>query len=302
MNEVPYHIPALLNECLDGLNINPNGVYVDATFGGGGHSREILSRLSPKGKLIAFDQDADAQKNSIEDKRFTLVQHNFRYLNNFLDFLKIKQIDGLLADLGISSHQIDVPQRGFSFRYDAPLDMRMNNAGKTTAADIINNYSTEDLKRVLTLYGEVDNAGNLAQAIVRARAKNKIQTTIQFVELMNELYNGKVVNKMLARVFQAFRIEVNQEMEALRTLLLSSQERLKKGGRLVVISYHSLEDRLVKNFFRSGNFEGNLDKDIFGNVHTPWEAINRKPIVPQEDETDENNRVRSAKLRIAQKL
>jgi len=301
MTDVPYHIPALLAESIEGLNIRPDGVYVDVTFGGGGHSRAILSKLSKKGKLIAFDQDADAQQNSMNDARFTLVQHNFIYLTNFLEFLKIKQIDGLIADLGISSHQIDIPERGFSFRYDAPLDMRMNTSAKLTAASIINDYSAEDLKRILTMYGEVENAGSLAHFIVKARMRQRITTTGQMVDIMNEMYHGKVVNKMLARVFQAFRIEVNQEMEVLKKLLIHTEQRMNKGGRLVVISYHSLEDRLVKNFIRSGNFEGTLVKDIYGNVSTQWDAVNKKPIVPVEDETDENNRARSAKLRIAEK-
>jgi len=295
-----YHNPVLLKECIDGLNINPEGIYVDVTFGGGGHSREILKRLTT-GKLYAFDQDDDALKNKIEDERFVLIKQNFRYLKNFLKMYNALPIDGLLADLGVSSHQFDEADRGFSIRFDAKLDMRMDRNVKQTAADLLNTYSEEELKRIFKLYGEVDNAGRLAYAIIHARKEKQIETVNDLKVAIEKCVRRGRENQYFAQVFQALRIEVNKELDVLQELLMQSLEVLKQGGRLVVISYHSLEDRLVKNIMRSGKFEGEVEKDFFGNQLTPFKQITRKPLVPSDEENAENTRARSAKLRIAEK-
>ena len=295
-----YHNPVLLKECIEGLNINPKGIYVDVTFGGGGHSREILKHLTT-GKLYAFDQDDDALKNKIEDERFVLIKQNFKYLKNFLKMYDALPIDGLLADLGVSSHQFDEAGRGFSIRFDAKLDMRMDRNIKQTAADIINTYTEEDLKRIFKVYGEVDNAGRLANVIFHSKKEKKINTVNDLKAAIEKCVKRGRENQYYAQVFQALRIEVNKELDALQELLLQSLEVLKPGGRLVVISYHSLEDRLVKNIMRSGKFEGEVEKDFYGNKITPFEQITRKPIVPSDSENEENSRARSAKLRIAEK-
>jgi 16S rRNA (cytosine1402-N4)-methyltransferase len=290
-----YHNPVLLKECIDGLNINPKGIYVDVTFGGGGHSREILKHLTT-GKLYAFDQDDDAVKNKITDERFVLIKQNFRYLKNFLKMYNALPIDGLLADLGVSSHQFDEASRGFSTRFEARLDMRMDQNGKQTAADVLNNYSEEELKRIFKLYGEIENAGRLAHTIFHTRKEKPILTVTDLkTTIMSCLKRGRE-NQYLAQVFQALRIEVNKELDVLQELLLQSLDVLKTGGRLVVISYHSLEDRLVKNMMRSGKFEGEVEKDFYGNKLTPFEMITRKPIVPSAQENEENSRARSANL------
>ncbi|MDQ3046315.1 MAG: 16S rRNA (cytosine(1402)-N(4))-methyltransferase RsmH [Bacteroidota bacterium] len=295
-----YHSPVLLKECIDGLNINPAGTYVDVTFGGGGHSREILKHLTT-GKLYAFDQDEDAQKNKISDERFVLIKQNFRFLKNFLKMYNALPVDGLLADLGVSSHQFDQADRGFSTRFDAQLDMRMDRNAKQTAADILNIYSEEELKRVFKVYGEVDNAGRLANVIFHSRKENRIDTVADLKSTIEKCVKRGRENQYYAQVFQALRIEVNKELDVLQDLLLQSMEVLKPGGRLVVIAYHSLEDRLVKNIMRSGKFEGEIDKDFFGNPLTPFTQITRKPIVPSDKENEINSRARSAKLRIAEK-
>lgn len=296
-----YHVPVLLHESIEGLEIKPNGTYVDLTFGGGGHSTEILKHLS-KGKLFAFDQDEEALANAIDDKRFKLIRSNFRFFRNFLKYHKIDTVDGILADLGVSSHHFDSPERGFSFRFEGPLDMRMNQNQKISAKTVVNSYSPEDLAKVFTLYGELPNAKRLANAICQSREGKSIETVEQLYELLKPMFPFNTQNKMLAQVFQAIRIEVNQEMEVLKQMLVNATKCLKKDGRLVVISYHSLEDRLVKNYFRSGNFEGDLDKDFYGNVTSPYEQVNRKVIVPSEEELKINSRARSAKLRIGKKL
>jgi 16S rRNA (cytosine1402-N4)-methyltransferase len=295
-----YHNPVLLKECIDGLNINPEGIYVDVTFGGGGHSREILKHLTT-GKLYAFDQDDDAVKNKIDDPRFVLIKQNFRYLKNFLKLYNALPIDGLLADLGVSSHQFDEAERGFSIRFDAKLDMRMDQNGKVTAADVLNTYSEEDLKRIFRIYGEVDNAGYLASIIFHSRKTKAIETVNDLKVTITKCVKRGKENQYYAQVFQALRIEVNKELEVLEELLTQSLEVLKPNGRLVVMSYHSLEDRLVKNFMRSGKFEGEVEKDFFGNQLTPFKQITRKPIVPTEEELGLNTRSRSAKLRVAEK-
>jgi 16S rRNA (cytosine1402-N4)-methyltransferase len=295
-----YHNPVLLKECIEGLKINPEGTYVDVTFGGGGHSREILKHLTT-GKLYAFDQDDDAVKNKIEDERFVLIKQNFRYLKNFLKMYNALPIDGLLADLGVSSHQFDEATRGFSTRFEAKLDMRMDQNAKQTAADVLNTYNEEDLKRIFKLYGEVDNAGYLASIIFHNRKDKYINTVNDLKVMITKCVKKGKENQYYAQVFQALRIEVNKELDVLQEMLLQSLDVLKPGGRLVVISYHSLEDRLVKNIMRSGKFEGEVDKDFFGNKLTPFELITRKPILPSETENKENNRARSAKLRIAEK-
>jgi 16S rRNA (cytosine1402-N4)-methyltransferase len=295
-----YHNPVLLKECIDGLNINPEGIYVDVTFGGGGHSREILKHLTT-GKLFAFDQDDDAVKNKIDDPRFVLIKQNFRYLKNFLKLYNALPIDGLLADLGVSSHQFDEAERGFSIRFDAKLDMRMDQNGKVTAADVLNTYSEEDLKRIFRIYGEVDNAGYLASIIFHSRKTKAIETVNDLKVTITKCVKRGKENQYYAQVFQALRIEVNKELEVLEELLTQSLEVLKPNGRLVVMSYHSLEDRLVKNFMRSGKFEGEVEKDFFGNQLTPFKQITRKPIVPTEEELGLNTRSRSAKLRVAEK-
>jgi len=295
-----YHNPVLLKECIDGLDIKPDGIYVDVTFGGGGHSREILKHLTT-GKLYAFDQDDDAVKNKIDDPRFVLIKQNFRYLKNFLKLYNALPIDGLLADLGVSSHQFDEADRGFSIRFDAKLDMRMDQNSKLTAAEILNTYSEDDLKRIFRLYGEVDNAGYLASIIYHNRKDKAIETVNDLKVMITKCVKRGKENQYYAQVFQALRIEVNKELDVLQELLLQTLDVLKPGGRAVIMSYHSLEDRLVKNFFRSGKFEGDVEKDFYGNQLTPFKMISRKPIVPSEKEVEENPRSRSAKLRIAEK-
>jgi 16S rRNA (cytosine1402-N4)-methyltransferase len=296
-----YHIPALLNETIEGLNIKPDGVYVDVTFGGGGHSREILSRLDENGKLIVFDQDEDAIKNALNDPRFIFVKSNFKYLKNFLRYHNIEKVDGILADLGVSSHHFDEAERGFSFRFDGELDMRMNKRSTLTASKILNTYSEQQLADIFYLYGELHNSRRIASTIVRAREKEKFERILPFVEVMKPFYAKDREKKDMARVFQALRIEVNRELEVLKSLLNQSLEVLKPNGRLVVLTYHSLEDRLVKNFIRSGNIEGNIEKDFFGNTLAPLRAVNNKVITASETEIAENPRARSAKLRIAEK-
>lgn len=297
-----YHVPVLLDESIEGLNIKPNGTYVDLTFGGGGHSSAILQKLSPKGKLFGFDQDEDAKVNVPNDKRFTFVRGNFRYFRNFLRYNGVLTVDGILADLGVSSHHFDSPERGFSFRHTGPLDMRMNPAGSLSAAKIVNTYSQEKLVELFKLYGELPNAFKVAQEIVKVRQSTPIETVEKLFEILAKHFPQKFQNKMMAQTFQALRIEVNSEMEALKQMLLQTPMALKSEGRLVVISYHSLEDRLVKNFIKSGNFEGNVDSDFYGNTSSPLEAVNRKVIVPSSEENDRNTRARSAKLRIAKKV
>lgn len=296
-----YHQPALLHECIEGLNINPSGIYADVTFGGGGHSREILNKLNNDGRLLAFDQDQDSTGNTLDDDRFTLLNENFRYLKNFLRLHKALPLDGILADLGISSHQIDTPERGFATRFDGPLDMRMAQGQSLTAAQMINTYPEEKLRSVFKLYGEIDNARLLASKIIQART-NPITTTSELKEIAKTCTPGKTENKYLAQVFQAIRIEINDEMGALQAMLKQSADSIKTGGRLVVISYHSLEDRLVKNYIKTGNFEGVQEKDFYGNVIAPFKQVTRKPVVPSVAEQESNPRSRSAKLRIAQKI
>jgi 16S rRNA (cytosine1402-N4)-methyltransferase len=296
-----YHKPVLLEESIDALEIRPDGTYVDVTFGGGGHSAAILSRLGPKGKLIAFDQDEDAIRNAIKDERFILVRHNYRYLKNFLRYYDAVPVDGILADLGISSYQIDEPSRGFSLRFNAALDMRMNREGELTAADIINSYNEANLVRIFSEYGEVFNAKTLARKIVEARSKQRIVDIEQFRSLTNEVADKIHENQYYAKVFQALRIEVNDELESLKSMLAQSTQVLTKGGRLVVISYHSLEDRLVKNLIVKGRFEGEAEKDLFGNIEdNPLSAINKKPIEATTQEVESNPRARSAKMRVAE--
>ena len=295
-----YHQPALLHECIEGLGINPSGIYADVTFGGGGHSREILNKLDAGGRLIAFDQDEDALQNTIEDERFTLVNENFRYLKNFLRLHKAFPLDGILADLGISSHQIDTPERGFATRFEGPLDMRMARNQGVTAAHMVNTYPEERLCSIFKLFGEISNARQLASAITQSRT-NPITTTSELKEAIKQCIPANYESKYLAQVFQAIRIEINDEMGALQAMLKQCADALKPGGRLVVISYHSLEDRLVKNYMKTGNFEGIPEKDFFGNIITPLKVITRKPITPAAAELKSNPRSRSAKLRIAQK-
>lgn len=342
-----YHKPVLLKESVDALISSPDGKYADATFGGGGHSREILSRLSDKGRLIAFDRDADAVKRAIDDPRFCLIHNNFRFIHNFTLFNQWREdgtgpkngeekwkedgtgsengeeklggresepkggsefdggswndmgLDGILADLGVSSHQFDTAERGFSFRYDAPLDMRMNTKAELKAADVVNNYEAEDLERIFRIYGEVDNSRKLTQLILKQRAISPIETTGQLDQAIEEACPKFAEHKYLAKVYQALRIEVNQEMRSLEKFLEGCAKSLKRGGKLVVITYHSLEDRMVKNFIKSGRTDGVLEKDVFGQSKEPFEAVNRKPILPSEEEISENTRARSAKLRIA---
>lgn len=296
-----YHIPVLLKETVDGLNINPDGVYVDVTFGGGGHSREILSRLSLKGHLYSFDQDEDAEQNIIQDKRFTFVRSNFRYIKNWMRYYGIEQVDGILADLGVSSHHFDAQERGFSFRFDAPLDMRMNQKAQRTAADILNEYSESQLADIFYLYGELRNARKIAATVVKNRANSPIKTTGDFMEIIKTFFEKDREKKELAKVFQALRIEVNQEMQALKEMLTASATILKPGGRLSVLTYHSLEDRMVKNLIKTGNVEGRIEKDFFGNTNAPLKMINNKVIMASEEEQASNPRSRSAKLRIAEK-
>jgi len=300
MAEQEYHIPALLHETVDGLDIKPDGIYVDVTFGGGGHSKEILNRLGAKGRLFGFDQDLDAVKNAVDDKRFTFVRSNFRFLKNFLRYHNVEKVDGVLADLGVSSHHFDEAERGFSFRFDGPLDMRMNTASKLTASKVLNTYSEEQLADVFYLYGELHNSRKIARTIVQSRAKESIEQIFQLIEILKPYFGREKEKKDMARVFQALRIEVNKEMEVLRELLEQCVEVLNPGGRISVLTYHSLEDRLVKNFFRSGNFEGKLEKDFYGNVIAPLKPVNNKVIVADEAEVERNPRARSAKLRVAE--
>jgi 16S rRNA (cytosine1402-N4)-methyltransferase len=296
-----YHIPVLLEESINGLNLQPNGIYVDATFGGGGHSLRILERLQG-GKLVAFDQDEDALQNLIDDERLIFVNHNFKYLKNFLRYYGIEKVDGILADLGVSSHDFDQPDRGFSFRFDGQLDMRMNQSAEKDAVKVINEYEVTRLGTMFREYGEIQNWRNLSQTIEQARDVQKIVTVTQFLEAIARCVPAKIEKKYLAQVFQALRIEVNGEMDALEAFLVRTLEVLKPGGRLVVISYHSLEDRMVKNFMRSGRIDGKTEQDFYGHYHLPLEVITRKVIVPDEKETGLNPRARSAKLRIAQKV
>jgi 16S rRNA (cytosine1402-N4)-methyltransferase len=295
-----YHNPVLLKETVDGLNIKPDGIYVDVTFGGGGHSREIMSRLGEKGRLIAFDQDEDALQNTIQDNRFLLINENFRNIKRFLRFHGIKQVDGILADLGVSSHQFDVAERGFSTRFEAELDMRMNQKGELSAYHVINEYEEQDIKRILMSYGEMKNGGAMANVIVNARRDTKIKNSEQLKEVLSKFLPAHKSSKILAQIYQAIRIEVNQEMEVLKEFLEQSLEILAPKGRLSVISYHSLEDRLVKRFMRNGMFEGEPERDFFGNFEVPFQII-EKLIVPTAEEIAINNRARSAKLRVAEK-
>ena len=298
-----YHIPVLLDESVSALVSSISGTYADATFGGGGHTSEILRRLSPEGRVIAFDRDLDAFANKPDDSRLTLVRSDFRWIHNHILHLGHKDgIDGVLADLGVSSHQFDTAERGFSFRYDAPLDMRMNQEAEMTAEDIVNTYSQEDLENILRIYGEVDNSRKLAQLICRARETGQIRTTADLGNAIGSALPKFAEHKFLAKVYQALRIEVNQEMKSLEKFLSGAAKSLKSGGQLVVITYHSLEDRMVKNFIKAGNIRGEAEKDFYGNVKAPLKAVNRKPILPQQNEIASNTRARSAKLRIAEKV
>ena len=284
------------------MNVKPDGVYIDVTFGGGGHSREILRRLGPEGRLFGFDQDADAEKNIISDDRFTFVRSNFRYIKNWMRYYEVEQVDGILADLGVSSHHFDDETRGFSFRFDAPLDMRMNKRAGKTAADVLNNYTEEQLADVFYLYGELKQARRMAAAIVKARQQQPLQTTQHLMDAVGKFVAKEREKKELAQVFQALRIEVNREMEVLKEMLTGAQELLAKGGRLSVITYHSLEDRMVKNILRAGNVEGKVEQDFFGRIQAPLRVVNSKVITPTDDEVADNPRSRSAKLRIAEKM
>ncbi|MDA7558679.1 16S rRNA (cytosine(1402)-N(4))-methyltransferase RsmH [Flavobacteriaceae bacterium] len=301
MKMTDYHNPVLLIETVDGLNIDENGTYVDVTFGGGGHSKEILKRLGSKGRLLAFDQDQDALLNRIDDSRFTLINENFRYLKRFLKFHGVMSIDGILADFGVSSHQFDVPERGFSTRFEANLDMRMNQQEELSAFHVVNEYSESQLKQIFWQYGELRNTPKIARRIIDERSNGEILTSEHLKLILKKLMPSRKENKILAQIYQAIRIEVNQEIEVLKEFLLQTPEVLKKGGRLSVISYHSLEDRLVKRFMRSGMFEGEPIKDMFGHVNVPLIKVG-KLIVPSEHEIKLNNRARSAKLRVAEKI
>ena len=295
-----YHVSVLLKESVDGLDIQPDGVYVDVTFGGGGHSREILRRLGPHGRLFGFDQDQDAEKNIVDDDRFTFVRSNFRYVRQWMRYYGVSQIDGLIADLGVSSHHFDDATRGFSFRFDSPLDMRMNRRAQLTAADVVNNYPEAQLADVLRLYGELKQARRIAATLVKARQLKPILTTGQLLQATEQLFAREREKKEVTKLFQALRIEVNREMEALREMLLGACHLLKPGGRLSVITYHSLEDRIVKNVMRAGNADGRVEQDFFGRVQSPLRLVNNKVIVPDETELQANPRSRSAKLRIAE--
>lgn len=296
-----YHVPVLLDESIDGLNLKPGGIYVDVTFGGGGHSREILSRLAPDAHLYSFDQDADAEQNIGEpDDRFTFVRSNFRYLKNWMRYYGVEHIDGLLADLGVSSHHFDDAERGFSFRFDAPLDMRMNKRAGQTAADIVNTYDEAKLADVFYIYGEMKNSRRIAAAVAKARQDKEIKTTSDFLAAVEPLFRKEREKKEMAKLFQALRIEVNHEMDALKEMLASATELLAPGGRLSVITYHSLEDRIVKNYMKAGNAEGKVDQDFFGRTNTPFKTVG-KLIIPTDEEQERNPRSRSAKLRIAEK-
>lgn len=315
-----YHVPVLLKESVDGLHIKPNGIYVDVTFGGGGHSREILSRLGPDGHLFSFDQDADAENNVFEDSgdakdcsneqkgkrfvddsRFTFVRSNFRFLKNWMQYYGIEQIDGLLGDLGVSSHHFDDESRGFSFRFDAPLDMRMNKRAGKTAADIVNEYDEEQLANLFYIYGELKNSRRIASALTNARRQKPIATTSDFISAVEPLFKREREKKDMAKLFQALRIEVNHEMTALKEMLMAATDVMKPGGRLSIITYHSLEDRIVKNIMKTGNIEGKVEQDFFGHIDSPYKLINNKVIVPSEEEQSQNPRSRSAKLRIAER-
>lgn len=302
MRETVYHIPALLNECIEGLAINPSGVYVDVTFGGGGHSRAIMSKLDNNGHLYGFDQDQDAIANIINDTRFTFVYSNFAYISNFLKFHGEKQVDGIIADLGVSFHHFDESSRGFSFRFDETLDMRMNQKSEKNARKVVAEYSEEELARILYLYGEMKNSRKLASVIVKTRESRPINTTGDLLAVIKPFIRPAQEKKELAQVFQALRIEVNNEIDVLKSLLNQSIKVLKPGGRLVILTYHSLEDRLVKNFFKTGNIEGNVEKDFFGRINTPFKLINNKVIMASDKEVELNPRARSAKLRIAEKI
>lgn len=296
-----YHIPALLRESIDGLEIKPDGIYVDVTFGGGGHSMEILKHIKT-GRLIAFDQDEDVAVNVPDDSKFTLLYQNFRFLKNNLRFIGVDSIDGLIADLGVSFHQFDVPERGFTFRQDAPLDMRMNKSGRITAADILNNMNETELADMFFHNGELRDSRKIAREIVAARTLRQFRTVNDLIEVVGRLAPYKQENKFYARIFQSLRIAVNREIANLKDMLVQAGEMLKPGGRLAIISYHSLEDRIVKNYFRTGNFEGNEEKDFYGNIVSPFKIITKKGIVPEPTEVEENSRSRSARLRIAEKI
>lgn len=304
-----YHIPVLLNESIEGLNLQKGGIYVDVTMGGGGHTLEILNRMDKDATLFSFDQDLDAYQNMLEshsddiaqDERFVFVRSNFRYLKNWMRYHGVEHIDGLLADLGVSSHHFDDENRGFSFRFDSPLDMRMNKSATQTAADVVNNYSEEALADVFYLYGELKNARRIASLLVKQRTQTEIKTTQQLITVLEPLFRREREKKDLAKLFQALRIEVNGEMQALKEMLNSATQLLKKGGRLSIITYHSLEDRIVKNIMKAGNVEGKVEQDFYGRIHTPFKLINNKVIVPSEEEQEQNPRSRSAKLRIAEK-
>ena len=297
-----YHVSVLLKESVDGLAVQPGGIYVDVTFGGGGHSREILGRLGKNGRLFGFDQDADAESNIMNDNRFTFVRSNFRYIKNFARYYGVKHFDGILADLGVSWHHFDDSTRGFSFRFDGELDMRMNQRSGTTAADILNNYDEKRLADVFFLYGELRNSRQIAREVLKRRAVSPILTISDLLDLLKPIYDRERDKKELAKVFQALRIEVNHEMDALKALLDSATELLADGGRLVVITYHSLEDRMVKNVMKSGNVDGKVEKDFYGNVASPYRLVNRQVVVPDEQEQNDNPRSRSAKLRVAERL
>ena len=297
-----YHVPVLLHESIDGLAIKSGGIYVDVTFGGGGHSKEILRRLDKKAHLYSFDQDPDAEKNIVNDDRFTFVRSNFRYLKNWMRYYGVDHIDGLLADLGVSSHHFDDETRGFSFRFDAPLDMRMNKRAGTTAAEILNTYDEEQLADIFYIYGELKNARKIASIIAKTRNEKKIETTGDLMSATEKLFQREREKKEMAKMFQALRIEVNHEMDALKEMLNGAQDLLGEGGRLSVITYHSLEDRIVKNMMKAGNVEGKIKQDFFGRIEAPFRLINNKVIVPSDEEQQQNPRSRSAKLRIAEKI
>ena len=297
-----YHVPVLLTESIDGLAIQPTGIYVDVTFGGGGHSREILKHLGPKGHLYSFDQDADAEKNIVADDRFTFVRSNFRYIKQWMRYYGVEKVDGLLADLGVSSHHFDDAERGFSFRFDAPLDMRMNKRAGLTAADVVNDYDEKQLADVLYLYGELKQARRMAALIVKARGQHRIETTNDLLQTVESLIRPEREKKETAQLFQALRIEVNHEMEALKDMLDGATQALREGGRLSVITYHSLEDRIVKNMLKAGNAEGQVKQDFFGRLEKPFRLVNNKVIVPTKEEQQRNPRSRSAKLRIAERV
>ena len=303
MNETEqtYHIPVLLHESIEGMNLRAKGTFVDVTFGGGGHSKEILRCMDSESRLFSFDQDEDAEQNIVNDKRFTFVRSNFRYLSNFLRYYGVDGVDAVLADLGVSSHHFDDSERGFSFRFNGKLDMRMNKRAGMTAADIVNNYDEERLANLFYLYGELKNSRKIASVLVKARSQKKLETIEEFLDIIKPLFGKDREKKELAKVFQALRIEVNQEMEALKEMLYAATRALKSGGRLVVITYHSLEDRMVKNIMKTGNVEGKVEQDIFGRTDCPFKLVNNKVIVPSDEEIERNPRSRSAKLRIAEK-